>query len=66
LVLESKARGLKVDDAVQMQMDGSASEQEIVAMGRQLLAAIEDQKAALQAQRTEDADAELFPAGRPA
>lgn len=62
LVLESKARGLKVDDAEQMQMAGEASIDEIVAMGRQLLAAIDAQKAAVQ---TEDADAELFPAGRP-
>lgn len=69
LVLESKTHGLRVQDAEQMQMDGTASEEEITTMGKALREAIDSKKAAeadVRSHQAEDADAELFPAGRPA
>lgn len=71
-VLESKTLGLRVQDAEQMQIDGNASNEEIIAMGKALSEAIAARKAA----PSEDEDtgdfvevvenAELFPNGVPA
>jgi hypothetical protein len=70
-VLESKALGLRVQDAQQMQIDGNASNEEIIAMGKALSEAIAARKAV-----PDDDDGgsfvpvaenvELFPNGVPA
>lgn len=71
-VLESKMLGLKVQDAEQMQIDGTASDAEIIAMGKSLAEAISMRKEQLEDAEdergafTEVDDSELFPNGRPA
>lgn len=66
-IAEAKAAGVRVQDAEQLQMDGTASNEEIVAMGKALRAAVdslpdEDERGAF----TEVDDAELWPNGAPA
>lgn len=64
LVLESKTHGLRVEDALQMQMEGTASDDEIISMGQALKEAITLKKTAEQNGQVEDV--EMFPAGSPA